>query len=45
VVSAHWEHTAAEYEDAGVTWLVQSWNAEEGWVDELRPLIEAGPAT
>lgn len=43
VVAAHWEHTAAEYEDAGVTWLIQSWNAEPGWVDGLRPIIEAGP--
>ena len=43
VVAGHWEHTAAEYGDAGVTWLIQSWNAEPEWVRELRPLIEAGP--
>lgn len=43
VVSGHWDHTPAEYEDAGVTWLIQSWNAEDGWVDRLRSLIEAGP--
>lgn len=43
VTSGHWEHTAAEYEDAGVTWLIQSWNAEPGWASELRPLVEAGP--
>jgi alkanesulfonate monooxygenase SsuD/methylene tetrahydromethanopterin reductase-like flavin-dependent oxidoreductase (luciferase family) len=39
VVSPHWEHTAAEYEDAGVTWLVQSWDAEPGWPDILRDRI------
>lgn len=39
VVTAHWEHTAAEYEDAGVTWLVQSWDAEPGWPDMLRDVI------
>jgi alkanesulfonate monooxygenase SsuD/methylene tetrahydromethanopterin reductase-like flavin-dependent oxidoreductase (luciferase family) len=44
VVNAHWEHTAAEYEDAGVTWLITSWDAEPGWVDQLRPRIEQGPA-
>jgi alkanesulfonate monooxygenase SsuD/methylene tetrahydromethanopterin reductase-like flavin-dependent oxidoreductase (luciferase family) len=43
VMSGHWDHTAAEYEDAGVTWLIQSWNAEPGWEGELRPLIEQGP--
>ena len=36
---------AAEYADAGVTWLVQStWPKDEGWVDELRDLAAAGPA-
>lgn len=43
VTTGHWEHTAAEYEDAGATWLIQSWNAEPGWEGELRPRIEAGP--
>ena len=43
VMSGHWDHTAAEYAEAGVTWLIQSWNAEPGWVDQLRPLIEQGP--
>lgn len=36
VVSGHWEHTASEYEDAGVTWLMQSWDAEPGWPDMIR---------
>jgi len=43
VVAAHWEHTPAEYAAAGVTWLIQSWNAEPGWVDALGELVEAGP--
>ena len=45
VVSGHWDHSPAEYEEAGVTWLIQSWNAEPGWERELRPLIDQGPQT
>lgn len=44
VVSGHWEHTPAEYADAGATWLVSSWDAEPGWVDQLRERAEHGPA-
>ena len=43
-VAAHWEHEATEYADAGATWLIQSWNAEPGWVEGLREVIERGPA-
>jgi alkanesulfonate monooxygenase SsuD/methylene tetrahydromethanopterin reductase-like flavin-dependent oxidoreductase (luciferase family) len=35
---------AAEYEAAGVTWLVTSvWPTDEGWVDELRDLAGRDP--
>jgi hypothetical protein len=38
------DHTAQEYADAGVTWLVDStWPTEDGWVEEFRERIQAGP--
>jgi alkanesulfonate monooxygenase SsuD/methylene tetrahydromethanopterin reductase-like flavin-dependent oxidoreductase (luciferase family) len=43
VVPLHWEHTAAEYADAGATWLMQGWDAEPGWPDLLREQIVKGP--
>jgi alkanesulfonate monooxygenase SsuD/methylene tetrahydromethanopterin reductase-like flavin-dependent oxidoreductase (luciferase family) len=34
----------AEYEDAGATWLVEgTWPEGDGWVDDLRSVIAAGP--
>lgn len=43
VVPAHWEHTEAEFADAGATWMMQGWDAEPGWPDMLRERIAAGP--
>lgn len=43
VVSAHWEESPAAYAEAGATWLIQSWNAEPDWLDQLGPLVEQGP--
>lgn len=43
VVSPHWEHTHAEYEDVGATWLMQSWDAEPEWVEELGSRVRQGP--
>jgi hypothetical protein len=38
-------HTLAEWEDAGVTWLVEgSWPVGD-WVDEVRGRIRLGPPT
>jgi alkanesulfonate monooxygenase SsuD/methylene tetrahydromethanopterin reductase-like flavin-dependent oxidoreductase (luciferase family) len=37
--------TADEFAVAGATWLIRSvWPSEEGWLDELRELVAAGPA-
>jgi alkanesulfonate monooxygenase SsuD/methylene tetrahydromethanopterin reductase-like flavin-dependent oxidoreductase (luciferase family) len=37
--------TADEFAAAGATWLIRSvWPSEEGWLDELRELVAAGPA-
>jgi alkanesulfonate monooxygenase SsuD/methylene tetrahydromethanopterin reductase-like flavin-dependent oxidoreductase (luciferase family) len=44
VACQHWEHTAEEYEDAGATWLIASWDAEPGWEGEIRARVERGPA-
>lgn len=44
VTSQHWEHTTEEYADAGVTWLLASWDAEPGWLSELRGIAGRPPA-
>lgn len=36
VVSPHWEHDAAEYEQAGATWLITGTSLEPDWADDLR---------
>ncbi|HYD08504.1 MAG TPA: LLM class flavin-dependent oxidoreductase, partial [Acidimicrobiales bacterium] len=43
VTSKHWEHDAAEYAAAGVTWLTSSWNAEPGWVEHIEELAGSRP--
>jgi len=40
VVSPHWEHTPAEYEDAGATWLVTGTSLDADWPDELRRRLQ-----
>lgn len=35
--------SAAEYEAAGVTWIVESASGEAGWLDDVRGVIDAGP--
>lgn len=36
---------AQEYAEAGATWLVTSaWPAEDGWVEDLRSQVQAGPS-
>ena len=44
VTSQHWEHTPQELEDAGVTWLLASWDAEPEWVRELGAVAARPPA-
>ena len=45
-VATSWDpaHDPADYEAAGVTWLLSSWDAEPGWVDELRAVAGGPPA-
>ena len=46
VVSPHYDHTPAEYADAGATWLISSappWL--DGWQAMLDELAAAGPTT
>ena len=44
-VVVHWAEgvPAAEYEDAGATWLVDSRWPEDGWFDELAQAAARGP--
>jgi len=35
--------SAAEYEAAGVTWIVESASGEAGWLDDVRGVIDDGP--
>jgi alkanesulfonate monooxygenase SsuD/methylene tetrahydromethanopterin reductase-like flavin-dependent oxidoreductase (luciferase family) len=35
---------AAEYREAGATWLVEGTWPDQGWYEELRALVRAGPA-
>ena len=32
-----------EFEDAGATWWMISMGDFPGWIDELRPIVDAGP--
>lgn len=42
-VSLDLDHPVADYERAGVTWLVEGVNPEGDWAEELRRRIRSGP--
>ena len=44
VSSWHWEHTPAEFADAGATWLIESRWVDGGWYEELMESARNGPA-
>jgi alkanesulfonate monooxygenase SsuD/methylene tetrahydromethanopterin reductase-like flavin-dependent oxidoreductase (luciferase family) len=44
VVAKHWEHSVAEYEAVGATWIVESAWPTGDWAAQLRRTAEAGPA-
>jgi alkanesulfonate monooxygenase SsuD/methylene tetrahydromethanopterin reductase-like flavin-dependent oxidoreductase (luciferase family) len=43
VATAHWEHTAEEYAQAGATWLVESRWPVDNWFEELLERASSAP--
>lgn len=44
VLSGHWEHEPAEFEEAGVTWLLASCDPHPGWLGEMGDIAGRPPA-